>query len=67
MWEIVERMKELNIPQTPKLALVWIGLIRAQNLEMVVQYMGEMVTLGLVPGVQTAQGAGHSGHEARPS
>lgn len=51
-------MKELNItPNAQTFALVMDRPIRARNLEMVVQYMGEMVTLGLVPELQTAQGA----------
>lgn len=55
MWEIVERMIELNItPNAQTFTLIMDRFIRAENLEMVVQYMGEMVNLGLVPELQTA-------------
>ena len=58
MWETVERMKQLNfIPNAQTFSLIMERPLRSENLEMVVQYMGEMVALGLVPELQTAHDA----------
>lgn len=51
-------MNELNIPPNAQtFSLIMERPLRAEHLEMVVQYMGEMVTRGIVPELQTAKAA----------
>jgi hypothetical protein len=51
-------MNELNMtPNAQTFSLILARPLRAKNLEMVVQYIGEMVTRGIVPELKTATAA----------
>jgi hypothetical protein len=56
MWSIVERMQELRMPPNAQtFSLILERPLMGGNLEIAVQYLGEMKARGIVPELQTAQ------------
>jgi hypothetical protein len=56
MWSILDRMQELRMPPNAQtFSLILERPLIGGNLELAVQYLGLMNTLGIVPELQTAQ------------
>ena len=56
MWSILERMQELRMPPNAQtFSLILERPLMGKNLEVAVQYLGEMNRRGIVPELQTAQ------------
>lgn len=58
MWKILEEMNEIGLtPNAQTFTQIMERPLLGENVEMAVQYMGEMLARGIVPELQTAQRA----------
>lgn len=57
MWDILNRMEELNMPPNAQtFALILERPLLGENIELAVQYLGEMNARGIIPELPTVQG-----------